>query len=77
MSKTKCFWTMKNGQQIDVDKMDENHLRNALKMMIRQKRNQVKLNDRVGNIEDNFLDECINELNNDLNDLDDLYLYGI
>lgn len=68
---------MKNGQQIDVDKMDENHLRNALKMMIRQKRNQVKLNDRVGNIEDNFLDECINELNNDLNDLDDLYLYGI
>lgn len=32
----KVFWTMKNGQKIDVDNMDLNHLRNALKMVIRK-----------------------------------------
>ena len=31
----KVYWTMKNGQKIDVDKMDINHLRNTLKMIIR------------------------------------------
>lgn len=31
----KVFWTMRDGQQIDVDEMTEEHLRNALKMIIR------------------------------------------
>jgi hypothetical protein len=31
----KVYWTMRNGQQIDVDQMDENHLRRTLKMIIR------------------------------------------
>lgn len=31
----KYYWTMKNGQKIDVDLMDENHLRNTLKMILR------------------------------------------
>lgn len=31
----KYYWTMANGQQIDVDHMDENHLRNTLKMILR------------------------------------------
>ena len=31
----KYYWTMKNGQKIDIDLMDENHLRNALKMILR------------------------------------------
>jgi len=31
----KVYWTMKNGQKIDVDEMDINHLRNTLKMIIR------------------------------------------
>ena len=31
----KVYWTMKNGQKIDVDQMDVNHLRNTLKMLIR------------------------------------------
>lgn len=31
----KYYWTMKNGQKIDVDLMNENHLRNTLKMILR------------------------------------------
>lgn len=31
----KYYWTTKSGQKIDVDLMDENHLRNTLKMIIR------------------------------------------
>lgn len=31
----KVYWTMKNGQKIDVDEMDINHLRNTLKMIVR------------------------------------------
>jgi phage terminase large subunit GpA-like protein len=31
----KYYWTMKNGQKIDVDDMDITHLRNSLKMVIR------------------------------------------
>ena len=31
----KYYWTMKNGQKIDVDLMDKNHLRNTLKMILR------------------------------------------
>ena len=31
----KYYWTMKNGQKTDIDLMDENHLRNTLKMILR------------------------------------------
>lgn len=31
----KYYWTMKDGRKIDVDTMDTNHLRNTLKMIIR------------------------------------------
>ena len=31
----KTYWKMRDGNLIDVDKMDINHLRNALKMVIR------------------------------------------
>ena len=34
------YWTMKNGQKINVDEMLESHLRNTLKMIIR---NQVRV----------------------------------
>jgi hypothetical protein len=34
------YWTMRNGQKIDVDTMDTQHLRNTLKMVIRAKRTQ-------------------------------------
>ena len=29
------YWTMRNGQKIDIMEMDINHLRNVLKMIIR------------------------------------------
>lgn len=31
----KTYWKMRNGNLIDVDEMDIDHLRNALKMVIR------------------------------------------
>lgn len=33
--KDKIYWTMKNGSKIDIDKMTLEHLRNTLKMIIR------------------------------------------
>ena len=33
----KVYWTIRSGKKIDVDKMSLNHLRNALKMMIRNR----------------------------------------
>lgn len=32
----KVFWTMKDGKKIDIDEMGINHLRNCLKMIVRQ-----------------------------------------
>lgn len=29
------YWTMRNGQKISIDDMDINHLRNTLKMIVR------------------------------------------
>ncbi len=36
----KVYWTMKNGEKIDIDEMDINHLRNTLKMLIRNNRKE-------------------------------------
>jgi len=67
----KYYWRMKNGNLIDVDQMSETHLRNTLKMIVRN--TQVKLpitKTRIGNIEDNFREELYLEYANDetLND---------
>jgi hypothetical protein len=35
------YWTMKNGQKINVDDMDITHLRNTLKMIIRNSQKRV------------------------------------
>jgi hypothetical protein len=52
----KYFWKMKNGQEIDIDQMTETHLRNTLKMIVRNI--QVKPTPtRIGNIEQNFMEE--------------------
>lgn len=32
----KEYWTTKSGQKIDIDTMDIDHLRNTLKMIVRQ-----------------------------------------
>ena len=31
----KVYWRMRNGNLIDVDNMDDNHVRNAFKMLLR------------------------------------------
>ena len=30
----KVYWTMRNGQKISIDDMDEQHVRNTLKMVL-------------------------------------------
>lgn len=32
----KVYWTTKSGQKIDIDEMSVDHLRNTLKMIVRQ-----------------------------------------
>ncbi len=34
-SLNKTYWKMKSGKMIDIDLMDENHLRNTLKMIVK------------------------------------------
>lgn len=57
----KYFWKMRNGQLIDVDKMSETHLRNSLKMMIRNSQRKVAIRKTIGNIEANFFEAQNNE----------------
>ena len=63
----KTYWTMKNGQKIDVDAMDVQHLRNTLKMIIR---NQVRVQAAApikpkfeihGEIAQNFIEQMLEE----------------
>jgi hypothetical protein len=51
------YWKMKSGKMIDINLMDENHLRNVLKMILRK--NPVKK--PIGNIERRFLEDRIAE----------------
>lgn len=62
MANRKYYWTTASGHQVDVDTMDINHLRNVLKMIIRNKENQHPVVKSLGNIESNFLEEAIREI---------------
>ena len=58
----KLYWTMKTGQQIDIDEMSESHLRNTLKMIVRNAQAKTKVaKTRIGNIEANFAEELYKE----------------
>jgi len=37
----KQYWTMKDGKKIDVDDMTESHLRNVLKMILRNRNERI------------------------------------
>ena len=74
------YWTMKNGQKIDVDTMDIQHLRNTLKMIIR---NQVRVNVSApvkpkfeihGEIAQNFLEQMLEEDYNTDDDFQNFFL---
>jgi hypothetical protein len=38
----KVYWKMRNGELIDVDTMDINHLRNTLKLVLKNRETVVK-----------------------------------
>ena len=50
----KCYWTTKDGRKIDVDEMSTDHLRNALKMILRNIDNATSKPQPMGNIEYQF-----------------------
>ena len=63
----KTYWTTKDGRKIDVDTMDITHLRNTLKMIIR---NQVRVQASApikpkfeihGEIAQNFIEQMLEE----------------
>ena len=57
----KYYWKTRNGQLIDVDQMSETHLRNSLKMMIRNTQRKVATRKPLCNIEANFFEAENNE----------------
>lgn len=38
----KYYWTMKDGEKINVDDMTESHLRNVLKMILRNQKERIE-----------------------------------
>lgn len=52
--KEKFYWTTKDGKKIDVDKMELDHLRNVVKMII--KKNKIQ-NDFINDLYCEFLSE--------------------
>jgi hypothetical protein len=38
----KVYWTMRDGNKIDIDKMDITHLRNTLKMLVRAEEARIR-----------------------------------
>lgn len=45
MSNNPIYWKMRNGKSISIDEMDLNHLRNVLKMIVRNNQKHRKLMD--------------------------------
>ena len=58
--KEKVYWTMKDGKKIDVDEMTESHLRNTLKMIIRNSE-RFTINEEF----ERYKNERIRDLKND------------
>jgi len=53
----KYYWTTKNGTKVDVDEMSTDHLRNTLKMILRNIDNAKSKPKPMGNIEACFQEE--------------------
>jgi hypothetical protein len=62
MSKEIVYWKQRNGELISIDDMDINHLRNVLKMIIRNSqkiqkpKSEVKLNGDIAQSFNNDMD---------------------
>ena len=57
----KYYWTTKDGTKIDVDDMSTDHLRNTLKMILRNIDNAKSKPKSLGNIEASFQEEKLKE----------------
>jgi len=65
------YWTTKDGQKIDIMTMDENHLRNVLKMIVKNSnkhkvrvltiKQEVKLNGDIANMFNNDMEDYVHE----------------
>ena len=42
MTKEKIYWKQRNGEIIDIDDMDINHLRNVLKIVLKNRQTVIK-----------------------------------
>ena len=64
------YWKMRNGRLISVDDMDINHLRNVLKMIIRNREKAIQAKPKVefklnGDMAEFFNEEQNNSFQND------------
>lgn len=78
MSK-KVYWKQRNGELIDIDNMDINHLRNTLKLVLRNRDTVVKQMLKSKRREFMLHGDMANEFNSsqyDDNEPDDSLLHG-
>ena len=68
----KYYWTTKDGAKVDVDEMSTNHLRNTLKMILRNLDTAKSKPKPMGNIEACFQEEMFKDWE-DENDYYDCY----
>lgn len=57
------YWKMRNGKLISVDEMDINHLRNVLKMIIRNRIKAIQLLEAKPKVEFKLKGDMANEFN--------------
>jgi len=75
----KVYWKMRNGELIDVDTMDINHLRNTLKLVLRNRETVIK---QIFKSKTNYftlqgdMATQFNSSQHDDNELDDSLLHG-
>jgi hypothetical protein len=75
----KVYWKQRNGELIDIDDMDINHLRNTLKLVLRNRETVVKRILKSERREFKLHGDMANEFNSsqyDDNEIDDSSLHG-
>jgi len=75
----KVYWKQRNGELIDIDDMDINHLRNTLKLVLRNRETVVKRILKSKRTNFKLHGEMANEFNSsqyDDNEIDDSLLHG-
>ena len=65
MTKEKIYWKMRNGNLISVDDMDENHAKNVLKIVLKNR--QTVMKQIVKSKRQSF--KLLGDMANDFNDL--------